>query len=179
MYCPNCGTQASPEQKFCRSCGLSLQTISQVLAGQSPAAEPDRSLVAIIEEFQSQRNKILRRGFLTMWGGIVVAALFGTVGGAISTFNPGLGNALAALAGIGGVILLVGVGLMAYSRFLPKAEACCPPAQLTTLPQGESPIQLPPERHPVSMPSITEHTTVKLHTPEYEPPRTAAEQVRK
>ena len=31
MYCPSCGNQNSEGQRFCRSCGLRLETISQVV----------------------------------------------------------------------------------------------------------------------------------------------------
>jgi zinc-ribbon domain len=32
IYCPACGTRASAEQKFCRSCGMELHIISQSVA---------------------------------------------------------------------------------------------------------------------------------------------------
>jgi zinc-ribbon domain len=32
MHCPNCGTEASAGQKFCRACGLSLDRFAQLLA---------------------------------------------------------------------------------------------------------------------------------------------------
>ena len=171
MYCPNCATQASADQKFCRSCGLSLQMISQMLTGQFPATESDRALVEIVERIQSHRDKMKRWGFIMMWGGMVVAALFGVIGGAMTSINWALGNFIASLAGIGGVILLVGIGLMIYTRFLPKAPAYRQPPQPTALPRAEPTSQLPPERHPEPVPSVTEHTTVRLETPEYEPPR--------
>ncbi|MDQ4121998.1 MAG: zinc-ribbon domain-containing protein [Acidobacteriota bacterium] len=29
MFCPNCGTRNSSEQKFCRSCGLNLEIYAE------------------------------------------------------------------------------------------------------------------------------------------------------
>ena len=32
MLCPNCGTQTTNEQKFCRNCGMNLEPVSKALA---------------------------------------------------------------------------------------------------------------------------------------------------
>jgi hypothetical protein len=32
MLCPNCGTQTTGEQKFCRNCGMNLEPVSKALA---------------------------------------------------------------------------------------------------------------------------------------------------
>jgi hypothetical protein len=39
MHCLNCGTKYSPDQKFCRSCGLSLEKATLLLAELLPTAE--------------------------------------------------------------------------------------------------------------------------------------------
>src|SRR6185503_9365280 len=39
MFCPDCGKENSPEQKFCRSCGLSLEKVAESVAEQRPATE--------------------------------------------------------------------------------------------------------------------------------------------
>jgi len=45
MFCPRCGDQNKPEQKFCRHCGLSLPSVRLALEGKidEAAAELKRS----------------------------------------------------------------------------------------------------------------------------------------
>ena len=50
MYCPNCGKTNSPEQRFCRSCGLGLEKIVQ-----SELASRSRVLIRL-NEMDSQRT---------------------------------------------------------------------------------------------------------------------------
>lgn len=35
MFCPNCGAEALPTQKFCRACGLHLEQVAQYLLTQT------------------------------------------------------------------------------------------------------------------------------------------------
>ena len=35
MYCPQCATQNADDVKFCRSCGIELETVALVLSGKS------------------------------------------------------------------------------------------------------------------------------------------------
>ena len=51
MYCPNCGKQTAPDQKFCRACGLGLDKIAHSLGEQLPA-RIDETLVAQKERFE-------------------------------------------------------------------------------------------------------------------------------
>lgn len=54
MFCPNCGSKNSTNQKFCRSCGLGLEKTAQSLVEQFPAK--------LDESLESRRNKIERLG---------------------------------------------------------------------------------------------------------------------
>jgi hypothetical protein len=51
MYCPNCGSQTSSDQKFCRACGLGLEKIALSLSEQLPT-RPDEKLVSEKERFE-------------------------------------------------------------------------------------------------------------------------------
>ena len=39
MFCPNCASKIEIEQKFCRSCGLKLEAVVQVISEQIPTKE--------------------------------------------------------------------------------------------------------------------------------------------
>src|SRR5829696_2733811 len=38
MFCPSCGATNSPDQRFCRGCGMNLELVAQSLLEQFPAA---------------------------------------------------------------------------------------------------------------------------------------------
>ncbi len=167
MYCPTCGTTASAEQKFCRACGTNLQIVSQALSGQLTTSVPN-DLMSVVQELRSRRRKMFRWGFITFWGGIIVAALLGVIGGALESINPPVGEAIAALSGLGGIILLIGIGMMIYSAFLPKVSGPTSSAQSPALSSSASPTGTPMPPSPEPVPSVTEHTTVKLESPQPE-----------
>lgn len=163
MYCPNCGTPTSSDRKFCRSCGMNLLPVSQMLVtGQQQGGE---SVALQKEKPALPRNKTFRWGFGIMWAGLLLILMMGIGGDALRHLNRNLGSFIEDLAGIGVIPLLGGVGIMIYSRFLERSPA--PPHA----PVGS----LPPERHVVTFdpvaraepaPSVTEGTTYSLDLPE-------------
>jgi hypothetical protein len=112
MFCPNCSTKISPDQKFCRACGLALDKIVQSLREQLPI-KPD-------ETVQAQKNKLERLGMiaLTMFGLGVFGLLIYGVGYKLMLTQ---GMLLAGL-GIIGLIVLMGSGLLSVILFAKANE---------------------------------------------------------
>lgn len=68
MYCPNCATEAKTDQKFCRSCGMELHAVAQLVDAQTEIAKPDPVKEAL---FQPRQRAML------IWGMILtLAAVF-------------------------------------------------------------------------------------------------------
>ena len=146
MHCPNCGITAPLDQKFCRSCGLSLPEFSQLLEAKLPTAE----------EVQVKRRKA-ERWSLRLWtiaGAILYIALYWTI---ISEIIIGKGHVL------GGVLFLlvvtvisIGGLLMLYSLSLNKRSAYSLPDEPRV--RDTSPESLTDSRTELNMP-VTEWTT--------------------
>jgi len=144
--------------------------VSEMLTGQLAEAEADKTLVEIIEGLRSRRKKMLRWGVITLVGSLIVGSLV-PVSVGITVFYPDAAGLIPLLAGVTGVPLFAGLLLIIYSFFLPKASADRPSPQPTARPQTEPTTKLPPERRAEPVPSVTEHTTVKLEAPKYEASR--------
>jgi hypothetical protein len=158
MYCPNCAAEASPDQKFCRACGINLQTVSDVLADQRAAAQVEKGFGEMIEEFRSKRQKMFRWGILLLVGSLIIGSSIPALAGLTAS-----GLDVAALiplaAGITGMVMFTGVMLIVYSQFLPKAPVAPPPLQATMLPPSQVTTELRANRQPEPVSSVTEHTT--------------------
>ena len=171
MYCPKCGRPASDDQKFCRSCGWNLYIHAQMLAGQSPMVEPDKTLVesAERERLQKRQRRVLVWGVVTLVGGTTQALVAGHVnylmGEASGVIDSAMVTLLSWVTGIGMLILLIGLCLMGYWGFLKASNMILLPKP-TALPQAALTTKLPPERQPEPMPSVTEHTTERLEASE-------------
>ena len=72
MHCPSCGTKASGDQKFCRSCGMSLEKVCQLLTEELSTTE--LNLQNRLYRIERWRNIVGRAAFATI--GIVLLAVF-------------------------------------------------------------------------------------------------------
>jgi hypothetical protein len=68
MFCPNCGSNNSTEQKFCRSCGLNLEKSAESLIEQMPSAQSANLL---------RREKAIERFGSFALGGLGVVGIIG------------------------------------------------------------------------------------------------------
>lgn len=155
MYCPNCGIETSAERKYCRSCGMDLQVIALTISGE---IQPDQLIDGGAEPARSARSKTVRAGFATLWGGLILAILLAIISEAVEGLNHTLGVLFGNLAPLGALVMLIGVGIMIYSRFLPKESTAQQSRDRGLLAKPQQ-MTLPPEsfRQPVS--SVTESTT--------------------
>lgn len=153
MYCPNCGIETAAERKYCRSCGMDLQLIARAMTGDIQPDDVGGELA------KSPRRKVMRVGFATLWGGLMLAILLAIAGEALGGLNQLLGNLFFDLVPLGALVMMLGVGVMIYSRFLPKTPALSRPQHdRGVLPNPQQVILLPDSpRQPVS--SVTESTT--------------------
>jgi hypothetical protein len=153
MYCPNCGKGNSNEQKFCRSCGLSLQTISQVMVNELSATKSDDSSIEVVKREQNIWHNPLLYGFLMLILGLIIIFFGKTV----------LGEQL--IADIGTAIAFLGIVIFGYKGFslmFPKSNALPQSKGAKILPEGEPTNKLPPATPCEGAPSVTEHTTHHL-----------------
>ena len=153
MYCPNCGKTNLTEQKFCRSCGFSLEKTVQSLADQLPALELDKQL----RERQRKVDRLIK----------IVAGSVGSIiaGGVIWAIVYGIiivkGEVLTGLVFLAFIIGVILFGLLSIYRDSLRKTAdtrrlAAPPQQL-----GENTGELLSESHFEPF-SITERTTELL-----------------
>ena len=155
MFCPNCGSKNSTQQKFCRSCGLSLEKTVQSLVEQIPA-KIDQSL-------KRRKEKLERFGVIALSGVGVVGggALFYMI-----IFNMMLaqGKILGGLAFLTIIICgLLAVFFFNYANSLKETAVknrLQPPEEM---PEYETPAKLLNDSYLEPIPSVTERTTELLY----------------
>jgi hypothetical protein len=151
MYCPQCGKKNLEQQRFCRSCGLSLHDVALAMTG-----EP---LPTLADETGKDRPHS-RRGW--SYSPVFYALLLIVTGAlAAGVFGPS-GLHLDLLAGIGGLIALLGIGLLGLKGVLLIVR----PSQPRRDVDGRS-IEATKRLEPgalagVEPASVTEHTTRSL-----------------
>lgn len=150
MTCPKCGLQPLADQKFCRSCGASLQMTTQPLA--DPAAVSDQKRTSAI----GLKGEAQRLNSFVLWGLIMMllGAGIGVVGKKLVHED--------IITVVGVLISFVGMFLAVYPYLVPsphekreagfssEPEVLTPSHPTEYLPQGSN-IEY--------VPSITERTT--------------------
>jgi|SRR6185436_35857 len=145
MYCPSCGSENSKDQRFCRACGLHLQTISQVVAHQLNAKE---SFAPTRQESRSIWQNPLLYGFLMIMFGLTV----------IFIGKRALGEQL--VADIGTLISVVGVTFFILKGlFLLNQSRASIAAPAKDPPRADTTTELSPLLEAKEQPSVTEFTT--------------------
>src|SRR5689334_6624323 len=71
MYCPNCSSEATTDQKFCRSCGMELQSVAALVQNQSHLVHPETIHRG---GFQRGQRAMLFWGFVLFFSGAAVGA---------------------------------------------------------------------------------------------------------
>lgn len=157
MYCPNCGFKSSPDQKFCRSCGLSLEKSAQSLAEQLPTR--------LDESLEERKNRLERLGVgaLSVFGlGVLGFILYNVFYKLMIT----QGKIMAGL-GLLAFVVIIGCGLLSVILFakakeVEEARAKRPLPQPAELEQSEATKRLLPDADLNPLQSVTEHTTELL-----------------
>jgi hypothetical protein len=150
MNCPKCGLQILPGQKFCRSCGDSLQMMTQPLAEYAAVSNPERTPAITSPGEQPRTNRLMLCGFIIMFMGVAM----GIIGKKL------LHQEIVTVVGV--LVALAGMFLVAYPYLSPSRPKKYDPSP-STQPEALTPSQpakyLSSESNMEYIPSITERTT--------------------
>jgi hypothetical protein len=152
MYCPHCAAPFSADQKFCRSCGLALQTISQTIAAHLASGQPDKAQVDEMDKLEWAK---MWKRWWSIGFAVMVAGLFILGAGRKIIHNE-------VVAMIGAMILLIGFWPLIYpffSMFQVKERRLRQTPQPTALPEAPATTNPILGRHPEPVSGISEGTT--------------------
>ncbi|MFN7927336.1 MAG: zinc ribbon domain-containing protein [Blastocatellia bacterium] len=157
MFCPVCGTASKDEQKYCRACGLNLQSILPHVAQHLHLAAPPSKI-------RKALNKVEYLGMFLGGSGIAVmigTAIFALL--ALAFLGPEarrMSPLWSSIFGVGVLMLLKGAFLWAIPWITKEFFPLHKTNTLSAAKTKELPAELVTE--PVA--SITEHTTRHLES---------------
>lgn len=150
MYCPNCGNENPEGRKFCRSCGLSLESIVPAWVGENPTDSADESSVERTSRFEAAwQNPFIYALVL-----IVLGVIVGAIG------ERPLRSQTA--HDIGTIIALLGVGLLGLKGVMMIVAPPRPKPKIKRVRPAERTSELRPNLLSAEPPSVTENTTRQL-----------------
>ena len=150
MNCRKCGLQTLPDQRFCRSCGESLQPNTPPFVEHATVLELERPPASILKDEKQRASGLMLWGFIIMFIGVAV----GIIGKKL--MHEDIVTVIGALVSIMGMFLTVYPYLSPSSR---RKIDSSPSSQPDILSQSQPGKYLPPERTIEYVPSITERTT--------------------
>lgn len=154
MHCPSCGAETTIEQRYCRSCGMDLETVSKLVTAHSSPEALKREKSLTKKAIQQRMYQSFKWGVIFFILGMASLATTKTLGFA-KVFN--LGPLF---------LLFLGMGIMLFGALSPmrdhralQSRKALPPRLTGELHEAEATKELASARVPVSVPSITERTT--------------------
>ena len=162
MDCPKCGLKTQANQKYCRSCGASLQMTTQPLSRQGEISDFESQAAISRNEEKHTGNNLAVWGFMIMFIGVAI----GVIGKML------LQQDLVTVIGV--LVSLAGMFISAYPYLSTPARqqsASKLTSQAKVATSSQPVKQLPEESNIEYVPSITERTTNLLQHSPVSPPR--------
>jgi len=157
MYCPRCGKENPEKQRFCNSCGLKLESISNVITDEAAESRDDRFIEAFRGSYKGWQAPLIY-AFLVIAAGMLI----GFIGYKILSVKT-LGD-IGTLVSLVGVVVLL---LKGISLLIPSDTASA--SKQAVLDEGHNPnrpAEFQTAETPALLPgkpaSITEQTTRHL-----------------
>ena len=156
LYCPRCGKLFASETSFCRTCGLSLDGVSEIVSGEAESAP----------EMVTRPNfKLMRFGIGLFIFGLVI----GLINGALKDFElfPQAYGKFVFMAMVALGMLMLGAGFLFptkhYKKRKPSSKTATPKEQLNSASANDIVFPIDTrELEPVAIGSVTENTTRNL-----------------
>jgi uncharacterized membrane protein len=160
MHCPNCGTKASAGQKFCRSCGFSLEKIEQLVADQKAAAtEQTTKATAGLSDDRLRRLEKWAAGALFALGGILGGLMLWAIIAKVMIEKGRIFQGIIVLMILAAAALAL---FLAYLDSERKKSASARSNQQHRLPQAQETAKMLSEANAEMAVSVTEQTTTNL-----------------
>jgi zinc-ribbon domain len=160
MHCPNCGTEASAGQKFCRACGFSLEKVEQLIADQKAAdmEQITRATAGLSDDWLRMLEK-WAAGALFALGGILGGLMLWAIIAKVMIEKGKIFQGSVVLMVLAAAALAI---FLAYLDSERKKLASARSNQQHRLPQVEETAKMLSEPNAEMAASVTEQTTANL-----------------